>query len=143
MANTPDAAGPDPIDLQVGITIRQLRKERRVSQAELGAALGITFQQIQKYERGVNRISASMLVKAALALDVQPSDLLPRTSAEPLSEDARRVAFVYGAQEVAVNFAAITSSRQRKALLTLIRVMGKAKQSSEDDETDDSDDLSS
>jgi transcriptional regulator with XRE-family HTH domain len=129
--------GPDPIDVQVGVTIRQVRKDRGISQSELGSALGITFQQIQKYERGANRISASMLVRAATVLDVQPSELLPRTDAKPLTEGARAIAFVRGAQEVAETYAAITSAKQRKALLALIRAMGR---SDGDDDSDSNDD---
>jgi transcriptional regulator with XRE-family HTH domain len=136
MADVQAAQGPDPIDVQVGVTIRQFRKTRGISQSELGAALGITFQQIQKYERGTNRISASMLVRAAMVLDVQPSELLPRTDAKPLTEGAQAVAFVRGAQEVAETYAAIRSPTQRKALLALIRAMGAAAPAGDDVDDD-------
>ena len=72
MADRADTNGPDPIDVAVGLRLRTLRKSRGMSQEQLGRALGITFQQIQKYERGTNRISASMLVKSARALSVAP-----------------------------------------------------------------------
>ena len=48
-------------DIAVGILIRQLRIERGLTQSEVGAACGVTFQQIQKYERGTNRVSVSRL----------------------------------------------------------------------------------
>ena len=114
--------GPDPVDVEVGLTIRRLRKERGLSQEGLGKALGITFQQIQKYERGTNRISASMMVKAAKALDVQPADLLPRTDAAPLPPSAQLLG-VRGAEELLKGYAAIKSPRHRKAVLTLVRAM--------------------
>ncbi len=51
----------DPIDLHVGARIRQRRRELGMSQTELAAVNGITFQQTQKAERGVNRVSASAM----------------------------------------------------------------------------------
>ena len=122
MAANAQTDGADPVDVEVGITIRRLRKERGISQEGLGKALGITFQQIQKYERGTNRISASMMVKAARALGVQPSDLLPRTDAAPLPAAASLLA-IRGAEELLEGFAAIKSPRHRRAVLTLVRAM--------------------
>ncbi len=122
MARYATLEGPDPVDVEVGITIRRLRKERGVSQSELGKSLGISFQQIQKYELGTNRISASMLVKAAKAIGVQPSDLLPRTDAKLLPPSASLLG-VRGAEELLQGFAAIKSPRHRRAVLTLVRAM--------------------
>ncbi|MHB8284049.1 MAG: helix-turn-helix domain-containing protein [Caulobacteraceae bacterium] len=68
---------PDPIDVHVGMELRRIRLEMAMSQKALGAALEISFQQIQKYETGVNRVSCSMLVKAARALGVPAAKLLP------------------------------------------------------------------
>lgn len=61
---------PDPVDVFVGTQMRLLRKQRELSQTALAQGLGLTFQQIQKYERGANRVSASMLYKAAGLLGV-------------------------------------------------------------------------
>lgn len=52
---------PNPVDLHVGARVRMRRKLLGVSQEKLADALGLTFQQVQKYERGTNRISASKL----------------------------------------------------------------------------------
>ncbi len=60
--------GPHPVDRHVGLRIRMRRKEAGVSQERLAEALGITFQQVQKYERGANRVSASKLWEIARAL---------------------------------------------------------------------------
>jgi transcriptional regulator with XRE-family HTH domain len=65
--------GPDPIDVHVGTRLKLFRGLQRMSQERLGEELGITFQQIQKYERGSNRVSASMLYRAAQALRVPVS----------------------------------------------------------------------
>jgi transcriptional regulator with XRE-family HTH domain len=62
------AAGTDPIDVLVGVRVKIKRKERGITQSGLAEAVGVTFQQIQKYERGVNRISAATLFKISLAL---------------------------------------------------------------------------
>ena len=61
---------PNPIDVQVGEKIRMRRRLLGISQETLGTALGVTFQQVQKYERGANRVSASMLWEMAKAMKV-------------------------------------------------------------------------
>src|SRR5450759_3767135 len=57
-------------DIELGKRIRLRRVEQRISQAELGDQLGVSFQQVQKYEKGVNRVSAARLQQVATALDV-------------------------------------------------------------------------
>ena len=59
---------PNPIDIHVGSRVRMRRKLMGVSQEKLAEALGLTFQQVQKYERGVNRIGASRLFDLARVL---------------------------------------------------------------------------
>lgn len=65
-----DTKAPDPIDLQVGKNIRRLRKAERMSQTVLAQKIGTTFQQVQKYERGANRVSASRLYRLSVALQL-------------------------------------------------------------------------
>jgi len=65
--------GPDPVDSHVGKRLRMLRKLKSISQEKLAQALGLTFQQVQKYERADNRIGASRLYHIAEALGVAPS----------------------------------------------------------------------
>ncbi|CAN5889563.1 hypothetical protein BH11PSE1_BH11PSE1_10590 [soil metagenome] len=60
---------PDPLDVAVGMRLRLRRKAIGVSQSVLADRLGVSFQQVQKYERGANRISASTLIRAAEALE--------------------------------------------------------------------------
>ncbi len=64
---------PNPIDKHVGARLKMQRVLIGMSQEKLGAALDITFQQIQKYEKGANRIGASRLQELARALQVPPS----------------------------------------------------------------------
>jgi transcriptional regulator with XRE-family HTH domain len=60
----------NPIDIHVGSRVRMRRMMLSMSQTTLGGALGLTFQQVQKYEKGTNRISASRLQQTADALQV-------------------------------------------------------------------------
>lgn len=64
---------PEPVDILVGQKIRSLRIERDISQSQLATGIGVTFQQVQKYEKGTNRVSASRLVQIAniLGADVR------------------------------------------------------------------------
>ena len=61
-----------PVDRHVGLRMRQRRTLLGMSQSGLATAVGLTFQQVQKYERGANRVSASRLVEFAEVLDVKP-----------------------------------------------------------------------
>jgi transcriptional regulator with XRE-family HTH domain len=65
---TSAARNPSPVDLHVGARIRMRRKLIGMSQEQLAEALGLTFQQVQKYERGANRVSASKLYETAKTL---------------------------------------------------------------------------
>lgn len=62
--------GPDPVDIHVGERIRLRRAMLRLTQQDLAQSIGISFQQLQKYERGANRVSASRLFDIASHLDV-------------------------------------------------------------------------
>lgn len=64
---------PNPIDRHVGSRVRMQRMLAGISQEKLGEALGLTFQQVQKYEKGTNRVGASRLSQIATALDVPMS----------------------------------------------------------------------
>jgi transcriptional regulator with XRE-family HTH domain len=64
---------PNPIDIHVGSRIRLRRNMLALSQEKLGEAIGLTFQQVQKYERGANRVGASRLHELSRVLDVPVS----------------------------------------------------------------------
>ena len=63
----------DPIDIQVGLRLRLFRKSRGLSQSTLGKHLGISFQQVQKYENGTNRVTPSRLHMISAVLDTPVS----------------------------------------------------------------------
>ena len=114
------AAVPDPIDIIVGRNVRQLRARRRVSQLELGEALGLTFQQIQKYEKGTNRVSASKLHQIAVFLGVDISELFEGTG---ISQFTNRVELSPEAYELAVSFDRLSSIAGKQAVKTILNLM--------------------
>jgi transcriptional regulator with XRE-family HTH domain len=67
--NDTETRSPHHVDQHVGALIRMRRRTLGISQTELAEALGVTFQQVQKYERGANRVSASKLYEIAQKLD--------------------------------------------------------------------------
>jgi transcriptional regulator with XRE-family HTH domain len=77
----------DPMDEEIAKRVRALRLQRGLSQTELSSALGVTFQQVQKYERGANRISAGRLFRIAEVLEVPIAfffaDFAKRTMSDP------------------------------------------------------------
>lgn len=91
MSRRPPRTSPDPIDKYVGSRVRARRVGLRISQTKLGDSIGVTFQQVQKYENGTNRIGASNLYKIArqLGVDVSfffqemPEDLYEASNADP------------------------------------------------------------
>ncbi|TDR85352.1 helix-turn-helix domain-containing protein [Enterovirga rhinocerotis] len=89
---------PASLDLTIARAIRALREARGLSQAKLGEAIGVTFQQVQKYERGANRISSSRLQRIADTLNVPVSTFFTDAGNgvdEPLSESALTIAVQY------------------------------------------------
>ena len=85
---------PNPIDRHVGSRVRMRRMMLSISQTKLGDALGLTFQQVQKYEKGTNRLSASKLQESAHFLQ-GPRNLL-------LRRRAKRIRHIQGERRVSV-----------------------------------------
>jgi len=105
-----------------------------MSQDQLGKALGITFQQIQKYERGTNRISASMLVKSARALSVSPTALLPDEN-EPAPRSPAILSLMSqlrGVDDLVECYSRIKPLRLRRALLQLARTLAASNESADE-----------
>lgn len=85
--------GPNPIDVHVGARLKLRRHLLGMSQSALGDAVGLTFQQVQKYERGANRIGSSRLYEFSKLLDVPVSfffDDMPKeiSGLEPFNPDS-------------------------------------------------------
>jgi transcriptional regulator with XRE-family HTH domain len=64
------------LDKEIGASIRQFRLHRSMSQEALAEKIGVTFQQLQKYEKGLNRVSTSALILICRALDITPKEVL-------------------------------------------------------------------
>ncbi|WP_309606098.1 helix-turn-helix transcriptional regulator [Phenylobacterium sp.] len=121
MARRPDALA-DPIDIAVGARIRLLRKVRGLSQQSLAESAGVTFQQIQKYERGANRVSASMLSRIADTLQAPVAEMFGEAS--PASGAIDEVASLLsepGALELLRAFSRLPRGGPRAALVEFVR----------------------
>jgi transcriptional regulator with XRE-family HTH domain len=122
--------GASAVDVHVGLRIRMRRKALGHSQQSLADSLGLTFQQVQKYERGVNRVSASKLFDIARFLGVPvgfffdglPSDGAPDVDPGDGVED-RMQALLSSPQglDLLLNFARIGDTRLRASILDLVR----------------------
>lgn len=88
---------PNPVDVHVGSRVRLRRTLLGLSQEKLGEAIGLTFQQVQKYERGANRIGASRLWDLSRALDVPVSFFFEEMDDSVASRSPRNV--VRGTEE--------------------------------------------
>ena len=120
---------PNMVDRHVGERVRTRRKQLGLSQDRLGDALGLTFQQVQKYERGANRISASKLFDAAAALKVEiayffegltPGEPLHGVS-EPEAPAFQHLTLTAEDTELVGSFQAIGRKRMRRRILELVR----------------------
>ncbi|WP_297493933.1 helix-turn-helix domain-containing protein [Acidocella sp.] len=114
---------PSPIDIHVGSRVRLRRTLLGMSQERLGDALGLTFQQVQKYERGVNRVGASRLFDISRVLDVPISyffdDMPEGLSETPISGPRGRV---YGFAEQQEPFnAGVDDNLTKRETLELVR----------------------
>ena len=79
------------IDRELGARLRDLRKARKLSQTSLGEALGVTFQQVQKMEKGTNRTSVAALITICKKLRVTPDDLIGHHFADATSDVVKLV----------------------------------------------------
>ncbi len=117
--------GFDPIDVAVGARIRLRRRMHGVNQEALANALGVTFQQIQKYERGANRVSASALVWIAASLDTTVAELVGEDGAGQTSAALLPYVTVPGAMDLLESFAAIQDARCRRLVSEMARVLAQ------------------
>ncbi|WP_031230837.1 helix-turn-helix domain-containing protein [Asticcacaulis sp. YBE204] len=124
-----DTRQPNPIDVYVGERIRMRRKFLGLSQEALANSLGLTFQQVQKYERGSNRISASKLYQTARTLQAPISYFFEGVDAEVHAETSVGEASVHSflatgeGIELAASFPRIESSRHRRRVLDLVKTL--------------------
>lgn len=112
---------PDPLDATVGAKIRVLRVSRGLSQSDLADKIGVTFQQVQKYEKGANRVGASRLSQIADVVGVSVGDLFEQTRQRPGNSDSPFKLLVEpGAVRVLKAYVKTTDPRLRRAIVNLI-----------------------
>jgi len=120
--------GIDTADRHVGQRVRAYRLSRGMSQSTLGEKIGVTFQQVQKYENGVNRIGSGRLQKIAGILGV-PISALFNENAKGSEAAADRVLTDVLSKPDAMRllwaFDAIKDSKRRLALVNLVEYMGR------------------
>ena len=121
---------PDPLDIAVGARIRARRRWLEFSQTQLADALGITFQQVQKYENAANRVSASMLVKIAAKLETTVAALVGESTTSPPERIVFTELGAHGASEMLAAYAEISDSEARRALVTLVKSLAGGSRSS-------------
>lgn len=118
----------DRIDVIVGKNIKLTRTARGITQSELAAAAGVTFQQFQKYEKGSNRISASRLYKTCKALDVELDSLFDGVDAPTKKnyEDSN-IRNNDSIMEIVSLLRKVDNDDLRKSILSLVRsvIQGK------------------
>jgi transcriptional regulator with XRE-family HTH domain len=120
---------PAHVDLHVGARIRTLRKLRGVSQDTLAKTLNLTFQQVQKYERGANRVSASKLYDIAVYLRVRPGYFFEGLTEPPIDVDQvedpiQQLAMEPGGVELAQAFL-ICDRHRRQSIMNVAVTMAE------------------
>ena len=113
-----------PVDVHVGARMRQRRTLLGMSQEKLGTAVGLTFQQIQKYERGANRVSASMLSRIAGTLQAPMTEMFGEPG--PASGAIDQVAALLaepGALELLKAYSQLPRGAPRATLVDFVRAL--------------------
>ena len=142
MEGTPTKSrAPNSIDKHVGLRVRNRRLRLRLSQTELGAAIGVTFQQIQKYENGTNRLASSNLYRIAAALGVDIAYLFagmsdettmaglsgkPMPLAKPADELKQAPLNSLEAFDFAVTFQRISDPRVRRQVSRFVKALANS-----------------
>ena len=139
MAKRSRKSGPDPIDVYVGSRVRNRRVELHMSQGKLGETIGVTFQQIQKYENGTNRIGASNLYRITKSLGVDnkymyegiPEELTKKPLPRGLSESAgasfdQDILNSKEAIEILHNYVRIENTQVRRQLSRFVKSLAEA-----------------
>lgn len=125
---------PDPIDIAVGLRIRARRCAMGLSQQKLAKAIGVTFQQVQKYERASNRVGSSRLQKIANVLQVPPSFFFATVADTPCqvtpssqaADSVMRFLATPEGQELNKAFCQIAKPEIRAKLIQLLKAASRA-----------------
>jgi transcriptional regulator with XRE-family HTH domain len=126
---------PNPIDQHIGRRIRMRRMQLSTSQEKLGDALGLTFQQVQKYEKGTNRVGGSRMVQIAAALETTPAFFFEGAPGKTAAggrhaQVALETQFMSlpGAADLAAHFVAISDPIARRRIVEMAETMTRIPQ---------------
>jgi transcriptional regulator with XRE-family HTH domain len=117
---------PDPVDIEVGHRIRIERLSRGLSQTALANQLGVTFQQVQKYEKGVNRVGAGRLTKIAEVLGIEVGtffsgkEMLNSEQSKEGESSPLKLLTVSGAFRLLRAYSDIEDTNLRRAIVDLV-----------------------
>jgi transcriptional regulator with XRE-family HTH domain len=119
------AKKPDPVDVEVGQRIRIERLQSGLSQTSLADQLGVTFQQVQKYEKGVNRVGAGRLTKIAKVLGVPVSTFFGAHDVGTISDRGTassplKLLTVPGALRLLRAYALLNDGKMRRSIVDLV-----------------------
>ncbi len=118
--------GPHPVDVHVGSRVRLRRTLLGMSQTDLAEVLGLTFQQVQKYEKGVNRISASRLYHLSLIFGVPVESFFEEIEEEGSASSPDDVMLTRETMELVRAYYRIRDPEVREALHAMIKATAKA-----------------
>lgn len=134
---------PNPIDVHVGSRIRLRRTIAGISQEQLADGLGLTFQQVQKYEKGTNRVSASRLQHISEVLEVPITFFFeggPNALVETAGSATGEITQLMNSKEtisLVTAFNSIKNPRLRQSVLNLVRTLKSNPPNSDDDDNND------
>lgn len=104
----------DPVDVLIGGRVRDRREALKLTQAGLATAIGVTFQQVQKYERGVNRISAARLLQIANRLETHVARFYD-------GPDAGEISSLTEAEQRVIHYLRRATGVETQAVTSLLR----------------------
>jgi transcriptional regulator with XRE-family HTH domain len=116
---------PHPNDVLVGANLRLYRNAAHVSQTELAEHLGITFQQVQKYEKGTNRVGAGRLLTISTVLKVPVATFFEGAKAAPNTRAPAQLLNRRDAYKLAEAFDKISNPQIRDALVALVVILAE------------------
>jgi transcriptional regulator with XRE-family HTH domain len=118
------ARTPDPLDVMVGARIRIFRTHCGMSQSDLAEKIGVAFQQVQKYEKGTNRVGASRLSRIAAVLGVSIGELFEASGEKPAdAKSPFRLLAGRDALRVLTAFSRMSDPRVRRAIAQLVETV--------------------
>ncbi|HEY2835695.1 MAG TPA: helix-turn-helix transcriptional regulator [Rhizomicrobium sp.] len=122
-------ANTHAIDKAIGGRLKMYRQRANISQTALGKHLGVSFQQVQKYENGTNRVSAATLIKISRFLSISVAELMvldgQQSQSSSSSKDMLRFAKSPEGRSLLGGFMAIDDSSLRRHIVGLVKALGR------------------